>query len=161
MDGDAFCALIASLNDSFNFHDYARKSPGLNFLFIDQSEYIVLRIFLYIQYSILDDLLPSNLLLLLEEKMFAAFSFAESSLSIPSILTPEQVIDFGDDKSIMTYLSLLYNAFLGTFFDFYFNVSPQRIEFHFVTYQLSRLILFGYRCSWPKYPRRNEGWWME
>ena len=45
--------------------------------------------------------------------MLAAFEFAESTFSFPCILTPEQVIDFGDEKSILTYLSLIYNAHLS------------------------------------------------
>jgi hypothetical protein len=35
-------------------------------------------------------------------------------MGIPSILTPENVIEFADEKSIMTYVSLLYKTFLGT-----------------------------------------------
>ena len=50
----------------------------------------------------------------LVEILTNAFSFAEK-LGIPSILTPENVIDFSDEKSILTYISLIYKSFTGLF----------------------------------------------
>tara|TARA_R110002050_G_scaffold261356_1_gene401317 strand:- start:151 stop:591 length:441 start_codon:yes stop_codon:yes gene_type:complete len=50
-----------------------------------------------------------------EERLEDAFTFAENNLKeVPKILTPKDVIDFQDEKSIITYLSLMYKSYKGS-----------------------------------------------
>ena len=129
-DGKAFSALIGSFHGNHKPCFEFDKEPGF-FLSFFLSFFLYFSLFFsfFLFFLTLTSLFTVDM-------MEDAFSFAER-LGIPSILTPENVIDFSDEKSIMTYISLIYKSFTGSFslsslsffLSFFFSFSLSKVPY--------------------------------